>query len=294
MKRSANTMRRRAVIAVFLLVLAVIGSSCAIRQQQMQQKLAALEAMPGRFTFVVFGDNRSGDAVYQGVVTLAMKHKPDFVLNTGDEIATPGDLRQWSKFWEMSRPISVPYFLTVGNHDVNAMVPSSEQIYREQVDLPGNKLYYSFIAGNSLFIVLDSCLKNQENKIVGEQYEWLEAVLAASPQMHKFVFLHHPLYTERGKGKHAGDSMDKYAPERDRLESLLIKYHVDTIFSGHEHYYARREINGIQHIITGGGGAPLYAEDKDGGFYHIVVVTVDGKTISAETVDIDGKVRDRF
>ena len=56
----------------------------------------------------------------------------------------------------MSKPITVPYFLTVGNHDIHPKVPGSEKTYKEQVDLPGNELYYSFTAGNSLFVVLDS------------------------------------------------------------------------------------------------------------------------------------------
>lgn len=56
----------------------------------------------------------------------------------------------------MSSPISVPYFLAVGNHDVDD--EESERIFKERVSLPGNGLYYSFSAGDALFIVLDSNL----------------------------------------------------------------------------------------------------------------------------------------
>ena len=88
----------------------------------------------------------------------------------------------------MSKTITVPYFLTVGNHDSHPKVPFSEKIYKEQVDLPGNELYYSFIAGNSLFVVLDSYIDDQEKRITGEQLKWLEGVLAGSDKKHKFVF----------------------------------------------------------------------------------------------------------
>ena len=47
-------------------------------------------------------------------------------------------------------------------------------------------------------------------------------------------------------------------------------------------------------IITGGGGAPLYAGDKDGGFNHFILVTVDGDKVSSEVVDSNGMIRDRF
>jgi len=287
-------MRNKKLNAIILLILALVVTACATRNQLIQQKVDALENIQGKFTFVVMGDNRSGDAVYRRIVSMAMERKPDFVVNTGDQIATPGDKEEWAKFREMSKPIMVPYFLTVGNHDANSKVPLSERIYKEQVDLPGNELYYSFNTGNCLFIVLDSNLDDQEKRITGEQYKWLEGVLTASNRKHKFVFMHHPLYTDSGKGRHAGSSLDKYPEDRDRLETLFVKNKVDVVFSGHEHMYQRKIVDGITHIITGGGGAPLYANDEDGGFYHYIVVVVDGDNVRAEVVDINGNVRDRF
>jgi predicted phosphodiesterase len=284
----------RKIFAIVLSFLLTSTFAFAAQDQQIAQKLAALEKIQRKFTFVVIGDNRSGDDIYRKLVALAMEHKADFMLNTGDLIATPGDLKEWAKFWEMSKPITVPYFLTVGNHDAHSKTPGSEQIYKQQVDLPGNELHYSFIAGNSLFIVLDSCLDVQEKKITGEQYKWLEGILANAAQKHKFVFVHHPLYTVKGKGKHAGNSMDRYPGERDRLQALFVKYNVELVSTGHEHLYERKSVDGVTHIITGGGGAPLYADEKDGGFNHFIVVTVDGDKVSAEVVDGNNKVRDRF
>ncbi len=284
----------RRFLFVLLLVLLAAKSIFAAQDQQIQQKLAALEQLQGKFSFVVIGDNRSGDDTYKKLVSMIMERKPDFVVNTGDMIKTPGNKQEWAKFWEMSKPITVPYFLAVGNHDAHPKAPRSEKTYKEQVDLPGNELYYSFTAGNSLFIVLDSFLDDQEKRITGEQLKWLEGILANSNQKHKFVFLHHPLYTDLGKGHHAHDSLDKYPESRDGLEALFVKYKVDAVFAGHEHYYERRNVDGIIHIITGGGGAPIYDKEEYGGFNHFVVVTVDGDTIRGEVVDIHGKVRDRF
>ena len=281
------------VLAVFFCVLAA-SSVFAVQDQQIQQKLAALEKIQGKFTFIVMGDNRSGDDIYRKLVSLAMERKPDFVVNTGDMIVAPGNKREWAKFWEMSKPISVPYFLTVGNHDAHPKVPLSEKTYKQEVDLPGNELYYSFVAGNSLFIVLDSCMDNQEKRIIGGQFKWLEAVLVNSTQKHKFVFLHHPLYTDLGKGHHAHDSLDKYPESRDRLEALFAKCKVDAVFAGHEHYYEKRSVDNVLYIITGGGGAPVYDKEEYGGFNHFVQISVDGDKVSSEVVDVHGKVRDKF
>ncbi len=287
-------LNRKYFSLLFFVILLATRLGIAAQNQQIREKVSALEKIQGKFSFIVIGDNRSGDDIYRTIVRMAMERRPDFIVNTGDMISTPGNVHQWNEFWKMSKPITVPYFLTVGNHDAHPKVPLSEKIYKEEVDLPGKELYYSFTAGNSLFVVLDSYIDDQEKKISGEQLAWLGETLKNSIQKHKFVFLHHPLYTDPGKGKHSGDSMDKYPGERNALEALFVKYKVETVFAGHEHFYQRKSVDGINHVITGGGGAPMYLNDEDGGFYHFVRVIVDGDKISAEVVDIHGKVRDRF
>jgi 3',5'-cyclic AMP phosphodiesterase CpdA len=215
-------------------------------------------------------------------------------MNVGDQIDKPGNTEHWSRFWSLSRAVTVPYFLTVGNHDVHPKVPGSEETYRAQVDLPGNELYYSFVAGGALFMVLDSSIKGEDKKITGEQLRWLEGILAGSKQKLRFVFVHHPFFPEKGKGKHHGNSLDRYKDERDRLHALFKKYGVTMVFAGHEHLYLRKIVDGIPYVITGGGGAPLYADDADGGFHHFVVMTVDGDSVSGEVVGVAGKTRDRL
>jgi len=287
-------MRNISLSATILLIFALAGNAVAVQDQQIAKEVARLEKIQGKFSFIVIGDTRSGDDIYRKIIALAMERKPDFIVNAGDMITKPGNKKQWANFWALSKPITVPYFLTVGNHDAYHKAPLSEKTYKEQVDLPGNELYYSFVAGNSLFVVLDSYLDDHERRINGEQLTWLEGLLLNSDRKHKFVFLHHPLYTEPGKGYHFGDCLDKYPKDRDRLEALFVKAKVDAVFAGHEHFYHRETVDGIVHIITGGGGAPIYVKDEDGGFHHFVQVTVDGDTVSAEVVDVSGKVRDSF
>ncbi|MHB8846776.1 MAG: metallophosphoesterase family protein [Nitrospirota bacterium] len=281
-----------------LIFIAAITNGIAAQDQPLQQKLAVLEKLPSKFSFVVLGDNRAGDpacdAVYQKVITAALTRKPDLIVNTGDQIDKPGNVEHWKRFRELSRDVTVPYFLTVGNHDAHVEVAGSEETYKAQVDLPGKEIYYSFAAGNSLFVVLDSYIKGEDKRITGKQFTWLEQVLSASKHKHKFVFVHHPLFPVQGRGKHYGNSLDRYPGERDRLHALMKRHGVTMVFSGHEHVYLRRIVNGIPYIIAGGGGAPLYTDDLNGGFHHYVSVTVDGDNVSGEVVDVKGNVRDKF
>jgi hypothetical protein len=150
------------------------------------------------------------------------------------------------------------------------------------------------VADDALFVILDSNIPGQERKITDGQYKWLEQVLAAAGYEHKFVFVHHPLYPEKGKGHYYEESLDKYPADRDRLEALFAKYKVNIVFVGHEHLYLRKLMDGVMQIITGGGGAPLYTGEKEGGFYHFILVTVDGSKVTGKVIDINGKVRDTF
>ncbi len=47
------------------------------------------------------------------------------------------------------------------------------------------------------------------------------------------------------------------------LQPLFKKYGVSFVLTGHNHYYSRALVDGIQHITTGGGGAPLYDPNKN-------------------------------
>lgn len=287
---SGTTPVKKCLIALVVVILTV-ALSFAATHETLSQKLDALDKIQGSFTFAVIGDTRSGGDDYPELVQAAMEYKPDFVVNAGDMIDYPNKAR-WAEFWEKSKAITVPYFLTVGNHDVSD--EKSEALYKEQVDLPGNKLYYSFTVDDSLFIFLDSNIPGQDRKITGDQYKWVEQTLAASRQKYKFVFVHHPLYPEKGMGHHYGGSLDKYPKERDRLQSLFARYGVTIVFTGHEHLYLRKMVGGLMHIITGGGGAALYAGTEKGGFYHFIQVKVDEKKVTGKVIDITGKMKDTF
>ena len=284
------------LIVFFLLVVLQVTAVLSFPDtgKTLSEKLDALKKIEGGFTFAVIGDNRAGksyDDIYRELIAQAMKHNLDFMVHTGDMIRSPKE-EYWEHFKAISKAVTVPYFFVVGNHDVEDK--KSEGFYKKRLDLPGNELYYSFPVGDSLFIVLDSKLPGQNHKVIAEQYEWLKGVLSSSGNKHKFVFIHHPLFPDKGRGHHYGESLDKFPKERGRLHALFIKHKVTMVFQGHEHLYLRNTVNGITYIISGGGGSPLYAEESNGGFHHFVLVTVDGDTVSGKVIDSQGTVRDTF
>lgn len=275
----------------FLILCITVTLSFADPYKGFAEKIEPLKKLRGSFTFAVIGDNRSNIKEYEALLHRMMKYNPAFVINTGDMIGATNKT-QWAQFWEKSKSVTVPYFLTAGNHD--AYDAESEKLYRHETALPGDKLYYSFNAGDSLFVILDSTVPGRDRQITDGQYHWLEQALSQSYYRHKFVFVHHPLYPQEGRGEHYGESLDMFPNERDRLERLFEKEKVTIVFAGHEHLYLRKMVDGVLHVITGGGGATLYTDESQGGFHHFLLVTVDQNGVTCSVIDDKGVLRDTF
>jgi len=87
--------------------------------------------MPIRF--VAFGDNSYGEIGQRGVAYYAYQTKPDFVMNTGDNVYESGLDNEYARYFfpvynaeyahpSMGAPLlrSVPFYTVIANHDVHA------------------------------------------------------------------------------------------------------------------------------------------------------------------------------
>ena len=245
--------------------------------------VASASSVPGEAagaSFAVFGDNRGGKdgsqpAVFPRVVAAMAARNPEFVLATGDYIYGASSERglrdQWNRFFAAMAPLQKQrrvYFVPApGNHDVPGTL--GRRLFMEYF----RRTYFSFDWGGSHFIVLDTEMPGQESRIAGDQRIWLKRDLAAAGEAwHIFVALHRPFYPV---ASHRGDSLDLYPTERDGLHQLFARHRVTAVFAGHEHLYNRQQRDGVEYIITGGGGAPLYAKPDQGGFHHFLSVKAD-------------------
>lgn len=131
--------------------------------------------------------------------------------------------------------------------------------------LPEN--YYAWTWGDALFVVLDvyrHCDVNDKPQnwdwtLGEEQYQWLRSTLSTSSARYKFVFAHHTRGQGRGGIKTAkGFEWGGYETNRDRYEfdtkrpgwelpihQLMVKYGVNIFFQGHDHLYAKEELDGL-------------------------------------------------
>ena len=108
---------------------------------------------------------------------------------------------------------------------------------------PGG-FYWSFDYGPAHIAVIDQYIDYSPGST---QYTWLENDLTSSTKKWKFLVFHEPGWSAGGHNNNT--AVQNY------IQPLAVETGVDIIFTGHNHYYARATVDGIQHI-TPEGEAP--------------------------------------
>jgi predicted phosphodiesterase len=102
--------------------------------------------------------------------------------------------------------------------------------------------YYTFARPDVRFIVLDT------NELDAKQLQWADATLQQATEPWRIAYFHHPIY---GNASRHGANVDL----RVLLEPILLKHHVQVVFSGHDHVYERlKPQKGIYYFVTGSAG----------------------------------------
>jgi hypothetical protein len=282
------------------------------------------------------------DSMLERVQALAKTPFPvRFVLQTGDAVVKGTDPRQWNVSFvnlinRLTTEAGIPYFLAPGNHDVtsaseldapnrrvglanylaavNQLIPA-DHTSRRLSGYPAYALGY----GNTFIIALDSNIAADET-----QFAWVRAQvegLDRNRYRHLLAFFHHPAFSS---GPHGAAKVEPAAAEvRKRYMPFFREHGFEVLFTGHEHFFehwvehyeAGGRTRRLDQIVTGGGGAPLYAYKGEPDLrdylktyadakvrldhpvrpglnpgdnpYHYLVVRVDGERLSVQVVGVD-------
>lgn len=226
-------------------------------------------ASAGSLNFAVVGDNRDGDAVYKEILAAVSKDGSAFLVNLGDMVPS-GTKDDWDNFTGMMQGFTLPFYPVIGNHEIRIGKPQDFIRYTG-----ASKTFYSFDRGAVHFTMLDSSV----GSLLEPEYDWLDNDLATTTQPVKLVFLHHPPF-DPANGTHVlyGDV--------DRLTSIIASRGVNTVFAGHIHCYEQAERDGVQYVISAGGGAPLGCTPDTGGYYHYLQVHVQDNKVTTQVVRV--------
>ena len=205
------------------------------------------------FTFLVYGDNRTDPQAHARVISAAAINDPAFVLHTGDMVPfLDNGQNVWRKqFFEpadlLLRKTWFP--VTRGNHE------EGSPLFAEYFVAPRGiqaKDYYSFDWGPVHVATINT---NKNYQPGSDQYQFLEHDLASTSRPFKVFFGHHPSFSS---GLHGSTVAMRV------LQPLFEKYGVKLVLAGHDHDYERTLVNGINYVVTVGGGAPLERQKNVG------------------------------
>jgi hypothetical protein len=279
----------------------------------------AVSAAVTTFSFIAYGDTRSsgapdepgdGDIVHpehSRIVDRMIAKSRElastpfpvrFVLQSGDAVLRGPTAAMWNVSFtpiieRLTRDANIPYFFSVGNHDVTSMPPGDPQraLGLHNTLTAMSKLLppegsprrlngyptYAFGYGNAFFIALDSNIASDAVQLawVTDQLEHLDRARFR----HVVAFFHHPPFSS---GPHGGASAtpmpgtgqkapDRLEPQTVAIRSLYVplfrKHHVALLVCGHdhlydhfvEHYVDAGVVHRMDSLVTGGGGAPIYS-----------------------------------
>mgnify|MGYP001195667210 CR=1 FL=1 len=226
------------------------------------------------FSFGVVGDTRSF-GTYERISAQLSEEPLSFIVILGDFVqkGTFGEHQFYR--CEMGEPIYFPYpvFHVVGNHELGRGFELSdfEKTYGSS--------NFSFSYRGHLFILLRTLPTPHPAQ---ETLAFLEQELSTKRRLHDkvFVFTHIPPVESPAFPARPLEDAETFV-------ELFEKYQVDYIFSADYHGHSRLEVNDVNYIITGGGGAHLKRSNIYGNFHHAMVIKVKGDAVSEHILQVD-------
>ena len=249
--------------------------------------------------FLAYGDTRSYPAAHDNVADAMIANytaDPGYqslVLVVGDLVYHGDSETDWTdQFFSPAYPhirelvAHLPYQSCMGNHE------GTGTLFVKYFPYPFvDGRYWSFDYGPAHVTIIDQYTSYGPGSA---QLQWISDDLAASTKPWKFIVLHAP-------GWSAGGGHENNTTVQTYIQPLCLQYGVSIVFGGHNHYYARAEVSGIEHITTGGGGAPFYTPNPSYPYvvataraYHFCRIAIQGNSLAFEAVTPEGQVLDRF
>lgn len=251
-----------------------------------------------KVSFFAYGDTRSYPAdhnIIAGRIINEFTTDSAFqsiVISVGDLVSQGDNESDWeTQFFNSTYPniinmlANLPYQSCMGNHEQSGV------LFKKYFPYPFvNGRYWSFDYGPAHFVVVDQYTDYSSGSA---QLTWIENDLSSSNKPWKFIYLHEPGWSA---GIHNNNiSVQNY------IQPLCEQYRVPIVFGGHNHYYARAEINDVLHITTGGGGAPLYPPTPSypgiittAQVHHYCKIEIDNDILYFSAIDENGTEIDNF
>lgn len=189
------------------------------------------------------------------------EEKPEAMLLTGDMPYAGANDADWQVYrdetssWRTNQILLLP---TIGNHETRGGPAKGIANYLQNFPSIKGHRYYSVLMGSVEVLSLDM---TSPSGGTSTQATWFAAQLDHLPKQVEFLFIlyHTPWVVDEQSELFTNLPSKEALTLRHLLEIHLHKMHAKVIvFTGHIHNYERFERNGVEYVISGGGGAEPY------------------------------------
>jgi hypothetical protein len=260
---------------------------------------SAPDSTVDNLNFIAYGDTRSYPGTQNQVAArINSTYHSDssfqtVLISVGDLVNTGTNESDWdTQFFDTtytnihSMLANLPYQSTMGNHEGTGTLFVK---YFPYPFVAGR--YWSFDYGPAHFTIIDQYTAYGPGS---PQLQWITNDLAQTTKPWKFIVLHEPGWT-------AGGDHPNNTSVQNYIQPLCLQYGVSIVFGGHNHYYARAVVNGVEHLTIGGGGAPLYQPNPSypnivtcSMTYHFTKIEISGGHLQFTAISSSGVVLDTF
>lgn len=240
-----------------------------------ERDVARLVAGLGVRTVVTTGDNLYDDSSYAEAVGA---YYCGFIAGAPPSASCPTT--------SMARANA--FFPAAGNHDYS---DGGLERYLDYFGALRGQTSYSVIRDGIEFIVVDSqAALDSAGSMAAQQREVRDRSMLSTARW-QVVVLHHPPYSSSSAH---GSTTDFRWPFK--------QWGVDLVLSGHDHDYERLRVSGLTYVVTGTGGADLYAFGeplpgslvRDDAHHGALVLRSTPTALVGEYWTTLGQRRDRF
>jgi SpoIID/LytB domain protein len=251
-------------------------------------------ANPEKFQMSIIGDGgyytagqgqTAADILLREQISRINNEASELVGYTGD-IVENDTAANFATGMQNLNLFKAPYVVTIGNHEISGT--GSRVDYQKTFGEPT----YVYDYGNTRIIGLDSASGMISNSDAS-QWPWLEQMLQQTDKPNILVFMHIPPDEISASGEDFKTGHGFQNPEEAaRFYDLLGSYksaHADkniVVLSGDLHAYSYKKVQGVDYIISGGGGKYTHITPEKGGFYHYLNMKIDGSKITWDVIPL--------
>lgn len=247
--------------------------------------------------------------VSEEIIALATSMEPDLLLHGGDLQYRSNPIDTWTALFGYMEPLmrSAPFQVCIGNHEFDAPEEAAELYDRLFTGQGGSEERWHAVRFGGVHILMLDSESGDLADPESDQVAWADAQLeeAVAAGLIPIITFHRPTYS---LSKHWRSD----TALRDSVHGLAKRHDVKLVIAGHVHGYERFEVDGVQYVVDGGGGAFTY--DLEEGRAEVeaarpgesdlrvvaerthgcMEIVVDGATVSVTRVNQAGETTDEF